>query len=75
LDSANYSSKFLDFLRECLMFDPADRLKPFDLLSHQIFKKFEKIYVSQQVVVSRPFTSVEKYHLKKVRCINRLKNQ
>ena len=45
-ESTNYSPKFTDFLRECLMFDPKDRMKAFDLLSHPIFRKYNKIYIS-----------------------------
>jgi serine/threonine protein kinase len=46
LDKDNYSGKLLDFLKECLMFDPKDRMKAFDLLSHPIFRKYNKIYIS-----------------------------
>jgi len=45
-ESANFSPKFIDFLRECLMFDPKDRMKAFDLLSHPVFRKYNKIYIS-----------------------------
>ena len=47
LESGNYSAKFMDFLRECLMFSPQDRQRPFDLLSHPVFKKYNKAYVSR----------------------------
>lgn len=45
-ESQNYSKKFTDFLRECLMFDPADRMKAFDLLHHPVFRKYNKIFIS-----------------------------
>ena len=66
-ESSNYSPKFIDLMRECLMFDPKDRMKPFDLLSHPVFCKYNKIYISQQIVMTRPVTKVEKHHLKKLR--------
>lgn len=47
IEPQNYSSKFLDFLKECLVFDPKDRMKAFDLLSHPVFRKYNKIYISQ----------------------------
>ena len=67
LDKDNYSTKFLDFMRECLMFDPKDRMKAFDLLSHPVFRKYNKIYISQQIVMTKPITKVEKHHLTKIR--------
>lgn len=45
-EKQNFSAKFIDFLRECLMFDPRDRMKPFDLLSHPVFRKYNKIYLT-----------------------------
>lgn len=66
-ESQNYSKKFIDFLRECLMFDPADRLKAFDLLHHPVFRKYNKIYISQQILMTKPVTEVEKHHLNKLR--------
>ena len=63
LESANYSPKFIDFLRECLIFEPKDRMKASDLLSHPVFRKYNKIYISQQIVMTRPITKVEKHHL------------
>jgi hypothetical protein len=48
------------------MFDPKDRLKPFDLLSHPIFRKYNKIYISQQITMTYPITTVEKHNLKKL---------
>jgi serine/threonine protein kinase len=47
IERQNYSAKCLDFLRECLMFDPKDRMKAFDLLSHPVFRKYNKVYISQ----------------------------
>lgn len=66
-EKQNFSAKFIDFLRECLMFDPRDRMKPFDLLSHPVFRKYNKIYLSQQLVLTRPITKVERHHLQKLR--------
>ena len=63
LESSNFSPKFIDFLRECLMFDPKDRMKAFDLLSHPVFRKYNKIYISQQIVMTKPITRVEKHNL------------
>ena len=54
-------------MRECLMFDPKDRMKAFDLLSHPVFRKYNKIYISQQIVMTKPITKVEKHHLTKIR--------
>lgn len=70
-EPGNYSAKFVDFVKECLVFDPKDRLKPFDLLSHPCFRKYNKIYASQQLVLAHPITQVEKHHLQKLRAANR----
>ena len=70
-EGQNYSSKFLDFLKECLMFDPKDRMKAFDLLSHPVFRKYNKVYISQQIVMTHPVTMIEKHNLQKLRCHNR----
>lgn len=67
LETENISSKFVDFLRECLMFSPSERPRPFDLLSHPIFRKYNKVYVSQQVPMTYPVTRVEKNQLQKMR--------
>lgn len=66
-ENNNFSQKFVDFLKECLIFDPKDRLKPFDLLSHPIFRRYNKIYISQQITITYPVTTVEKHSLKKLR--------
>lgn len=66
-EHTNYSAKFIDFMRECLIFDPKDRMKPFDLLSHPVFRKYNKIYINQQIVMTRPVTNVEKHHFKKLK--------
>ena len=44
LDASNFSAKFLDFVKECLVFDPKDRMKAFDLLSHPVFRKYSRVY-------------------------------
>lgn len=72
-ESQNYSSKFLDFLRECLMFDPQDRMRAFDLLHHPVFRKYNKVYISQQILMTKPVAEVEKHHLKELRDKNREK--
>lgn len=70
-ESQNYSAKFIDFLKECLMFDPKNRMKAFDILSHPVFRKYNKVYISQQIVMTSPITKVEKHNLQKLRCISR----
>ena len=47
IEPQNYTSKWLDFLKECLIFDPKERMKAFGLLSHPIFRKYNKVYISQ----------------------------
>ena len=49
------------------MFDPKDRPRAFDLLSHPVFKKYNKVYISQQIALTRPVTEVERHALQKIR--------
>ena len=57
------------------MFDAKDRMKAFDLLSHLVFRKYNKVYISQQIVMTHPITMVEKHNLRKLRCQNRKMHQ
>ena len=42
-------------------------MQAFDLLHHPVFRKFNKVYISQQVMIATPITRVEKHHLKKMK--------
>jgi serine/threonine protein kinase len=66
-DPSNFTPAFVDFMRELLMFDPKDRLSAFDLLSHPVFRKYNKVYLSQQIILTKPITRVEKHQLKKLK--------
>ena len=66
-DPSNFTPAFVDFMRELLMFDPKDRLLAFDLLSHPVFRKYNKVFISQQIILTKPITRVEKHQLKKLK--------
>jgi serine/threonine protein kinase len=59
LDRSKYSDSFLDFLSECLVVSPEQRLSALDLLAHPIFKTQSKIYnKEQQIALTTPLSLV-----------------
>lgn len=68
-DFSNFSELFLDFLQECLVMDVTERQSAISLLSHPVFKSFNKNQSEvcrQRHIRSSPIVSFEKQYLKKM---------
>ena len=67
LDYSRYSPLFLDFLHECLLFNPVNRMNALEILSHPLFKESNKTYTESQVLVTAPLTLVEKQMIQELK--------